>query len=188
MASSLPKPMVDPALNEDFVRLLAKHEARVFSYIFALLPNSADAEEVLQETSVVIWRKFHAFELGSEFVDSDFVSWACRIAYYEVLRFRRDRRTPVTNLSSEFVEAVAVQRGELDRALVDRREALAHCIQRLNPRDRDLVERRYLIGLQVKEIAGAFNRPISSISRSLSRVRRALSECVNRTLGKEARV
>ena len=67
-----------------FTRLWVAHSPRIFAYIHALVPNWADAEEVLQETGIVLWEKFHQFDRGS-----DFGRWACSVAHFEVLKHRK---------------------------------------------------------------------------------------------------
>ena len=44
----------DPQI--EFVRLLLRHERRIYAFIRSLLPNRDDAEDVLQETSIVLWK------------------------------------------------------------------------------------------------------------------------------------
>src|SRR5256885_7322981 len=59
--------------------LMTRHQRQIFSYIYVLVPNRTDAEDLLQETSLVICEKFHEFKEGT-----DFVAWACQIAYWRV--------------------------------------------------------------------------------------------------------
>src|SRR4051812_34190449 len=81
----------DPAASDDaasrkrLVALLTRHQRQIFSYIYVLVPNRADAEDLLQETSVVVCEKFHEFKEGT-----DFVAWACQIAYWRV-RYSRQK-------------------------------------------------------------------------------------------------
>src|SRR5436190_19336309 len=67
----------DADSRKRLVGLLTRHQRQIFSYIYVLVPNRADAEDLLQETSVVICEKFHEFREGT-----DFVAWACQIAYW----------------------------------------------------------------------------------------------------------
>src|SRR4051794_41944074 len=57
--------------------LMTRHQRQIFSYIYVLVPNRPDAEDLLQETSLVICEKFNEFREGT-----DFVAWACQIAYW----------------------------------------------------------------------------------------------------------
>ena len=76
--------------QDRFVRLLSKHSSALYGYILALTANLHDAEDVFQETNVVLLRKWQEFEFGS-----DFLAWSCTIARYKTLshhsRFRRER-------------------------------------------------------------------------------------------------
>ena len=49
-----------PAKGKVFLRLFLQNERRLYAYVLALLPNRADADDVLQEASLVMWDKFDA--------------------------------------------------------------------------------------------------------------------------------
>ena len=68
------------------------------------------------------------------------------------------------------------------------RAALAECLGKLRPGDRDLIERRYTPGVTAKQIAADLGRPANSVSKSLGRIRRMLLECIERTLRAAARL
>ena len=70
--------------NKQLMRLMTQHQRRIFGYIYTLVPDRHDAEDILQETSVVVCEKFEQFQPGT-----DFVAWACQIAYWEVRRARQ---------------------------------------------------------------------------------------------------
>src|ERR1700679_514835 len=77
--------------SEAFLGLFLKAQGRIFAYILTLLPRRADAEDVLQETSVFMWR---TFDEGNP--PDDFVAWGCRVAYFRIKEHRRrQRRRPV---------------------------------------------------------------------------------------------
>lgn len=40
--------------NEEFLRRFTKHARQIYGHIRALLPNQTDAEDVFQETSVIL--------------------------------------------------------------------------------------------------------------------------------------
>src|SRR5215218_100140 len=72
----------DPAKNKPFLRLFLQNQRRLYAYILTLLPNRADADDVLQETSLVMWDKFDPAD-----PPTDFLAWARRVAYHKVLDF-----------------------------------------------------------------------------------------------------
>jgi RNA polymerase sigma-70 factor (ECF subfamily) len=165
---------------ERFAQLLAKCQRRVFLYALGLVHNAADAEEVLQQTNLVLWRKFDQYQPGT-----DFARWACRIAYYEVLKFRERRSREARLFSNDFVETLAADSESSTDLLDARREALVRCLQKLTERDRQLVLRRYQEAATTRSVAEALGRSIQGTRKSLHRIRMALLACIERTLAAE---
>ncbi len=168
------------APSEGFVQLFTKWQRRLFLFILAQAPNPIEAEEILQETNLVIWRKSHTFREGT-----NFYAWGCRIAVLEVLKFRDRRRRHTAILSEAFVETIAREAEENVEALEDRRRALLACLGRLPPSDRELIRQRYAPGATGKSVASQLGRPANSVYQSLSRIRRTLLDCITRRLAAE---
>jgi RNA polymerase sigma-70 factor (ECF subfamily) len=167
----------DSAAHEEFVSVFAREQRRVFAYITTLLPNLADAEEVMQETSIVLWRKWGEFDRSR-----DFVRWANGVAHLEVKRFLRQRKAGRQTFPNDLLTRIADQyQRQADRQSM-RHAALTSCLQNLAQQDLDLLQRRYGKSADVAQIAEALNRPIKSIYRSLARVRDQLFKCMQRTL------
>ncbi len=170
-----------PHPTEEFVQLFTRYQRRIFLFILGQVPNPTDAEEVLQETNIVMLRKCDQFQLGT-----NFLAWACSVARYEILKYRdrhkRDRLTFSTDFL-QLVEGETVRRAELQDA---RREALAKCIGALTDSDRRLIQLRYSTGSNGQNVAEAVGRPANSVYQSLSRIRRVLLECVNRKVASES--
>jgi RNA polymerase sigma-70 factor (ECF subfamily) len=166
---------------EDFVQLFTKWQRRLFLFILAQVPNLVDAEEILQETNLVIWRKSHTFQPGT-----NFYGWCCRIAVLEVLKHRERRRRTAVALTDSFLEVIATEARESADDLEDRRNALLLCLARLAPADRELIRLRYAPSETGKSLAQKLGRPANSVYQSLSRIRRVLLECVKRRLAAEA--
>lgn len=167
---------------EQFAQLLATCQRRVFLYALGLLHNAADAEEILQETNLVLWRKFDRYEPGT-----DFGSWACRIAYYEVLKFREKKIRSERLFSNEFIEALATEADTNADSLDPRRGALLTCMGKLSDLDRHLVTRRYEQGATTRSVAAAIDRSVQGTRKALHRIRLALLACIERTLAAEQR-
>jgi RNA polymerase sigma-70 factor (ECF subfamily) len=166
-------PNQPPDLAE-FVELLTRHQLRLYQFIVSLVADRTEAEEIRQNTNVVLWQKAAAFERGT-----NFVAWACRVAHFEVLkeRQRRDRRQ--AQLSEETLAQLAAESIEKSDLLEARREALAWCMEKLGPADAGLMEARYQQGEPTEKIAARISRTVDSVRHSLSRVRRQLKRCVD---------
>jgi len=164
----------------EFVQLQTKHQQRVFSFILTLVPHWPDAEEVLQETNMVLWKKKEQYEPGT-----DFVRWANQVAYFEVLKHRKRQRGHIRQFSEAFIEEVAAETLSLDGPLQAQREALAACLAKLSEKDRALVAHRYLEGATTKTVAVAVGRSVDAVYKSLQRIRSALLACIRRTVVSE---
>lgn len=175
-------PETDQTKVERFARLLATCQRRVFLYALSLLHNAADAEEVLQETNLVLWRKFDQYQPGTHFD-----RWACRIAYYEVLKFREKKGPTEQLFTSAFVESLAEEVDKGMDLLEARRNALAQCLGKLSENDRRLVMLRYHAQATTRGVAEALGRSVQGTRKALHRIRMALLACIERTLAVEER-
>jgi len=166
--------------QKQLMRLMTQHQRRIFSYIFTLLPSRADAEDILQETSLVICEKFAQFQPGT-----DFAAWACQIAYWEVRRARQKFARSKVTFNDEVLEAVAETAATMIAEVSERHEALAHCLQKLPSRDRELVLTRYEPGSGVEQAAQRSGRSLEAAYKALGRIRKLLHDCVSHQLATE---
>ena len=168
-------PRASPAKDRhaQFLRLYTKHQHRILAYIFTLVPNRTDAEDLLQDTSVLLWEKFDRFE-----PDTDFIAWACRVAYLKVLNYRKRFARSNVLISDTLLEAVADRAVVLAPQLDRRREALRECLKRLAERDRRMIAARYEPGGDPQRAAGASGRTLQAAYKALYRIRKALFDCV----------
>jgi RNA polymerase sigma-70 factor, ECF subfamily len=172
--------MGEPHDHDEFCRGLADVQRTLYAYILRLLPNAADANDVLQETNLVLIRKQDEFRSGS-----DFLAWAVGIARYQVLAFRRDegrdRLVFGDRLFDQLANRGAVKSGTLDVMF----EALNLCREKLSEADRTMLESRYGDDLSVTNIAKTLGRSPRAISQALYRIRVTLLECVQQALGRK---
>jgi len=163
--------------SEDFVRLFTQSQRALYLFILPLVQTTADAEEVLQETNVVILSKWTQFEPGT-----NFLAWGRAIARLEVFRFRRSRHHRMHLLGDDVVELLADRVEEQPIDFEQRRDALTECIGKLRAQDQELIRRRYAMGSTGDDVAEQLGRPANSVYQSLGRVRRVLLECIRRHL------
>jgi RNA polymerase sigma-70 factor, ECF subfamily len=170
--------------SKQFLRLFLQNERRLYAYIFTLLPNRADADDVLQDASLAMWDRFDAAN-----PPVDFLAWARRIAYYKALDFHRKSERARVRLSRVFLERVAEASAEQAEALRldERREALGACLEKLPPRDRDLLTCRFADGATTQSTSEHVGRSVEAVYKALAKIRQALFDCVQRTLTREER-
>ncbi len=164
----------------ELVQLLMKYQRRIFAYVHTLVPTRSDAEDILQEACVTICEKFDQFESGT-----NFYSWACQIAFWKVRAARKKFATSKVLFNQEVMEVISETRVELEDELDERHEALSRCLKKLNDRDRRMVLIRYESGNNVPQAAQACGRTIQGAYKALTRIRKALFDCVTFELSLE---
>ena len=171
-------PQTEAESRKQLVALLTRHQRQVFSYIYVLVPNRSDAEDLLQETSLVICEKFNEFRPGT-----DFVAWACQIAYWRVRYSRQKFARSKVVFDDDVLDSVAHTASTMREELDVRHAALAACLQKLPVRDRELVLTRYEPGCGVAEAAERTGRSMDAAYKALNRLRKLLHDCVTYELG-----
>ena len=177
--------MSEPSRNPDqltrqFLSLLMAHQRQISAYISVLVPNFTDADDILQQTITVMWEKFGQYQAGT-----DFAAWGVRIAYYNILRYRKEKsKTAAQFNDSVFQSFCRVMEKKYSRA-DENLSALRSCIQKLTAGDKHLLHLRYGMNQTVRDIAQQTCKSIQFTYRALSRVHQFLHRCIHRTLGED---
>jgi RNA polymerase sigma-70 factor (ECF subfamily) len=164
----------------EFARYLAENQARLYGFIHSLVPDVAHADDIYQQTALILWNKFDQFDRSRSFF-----AWACGIARLEVANFVRARDRQRLYFSSDLNLLLVEAYEEMtDRELEDRRDALSHCVSRLRPADRQLLTECYIEPGGVRAAADRRSRSTHSVYNSLRRIRQTLLACIERTLAR----
>src|SRR5262249_26097091 len=147
----------------------------------ALVPNRSDVDDIMQDVSLTLWNKWHSFQLGT-----DFLRWACAVAFIEILRYRRKSAKSQIWFSEPLMELIAADFREHADVQVLRLAALSTCVETLSHDDRWYIERRYRHEGSVQTLADECGKPISTVYKVLLRIRESLRRCVDRTIASQA--
>jgi RNA polymerase sigma-70 factor (ECF subfamily) len=158
---------------ERFTGLLTRHHAALMGFILSLRPNWADAEDLLQQASVVMWRKFPEFQPGTSFA-----AWACQIARFLVLNHVRKIARDPHVFSEELLDVMSREGAEDVDRLQAQRAALTRCLEKLDAKGRQILARCYEAGSSVKDVADRLGSTPNAIYKTLNRIREALLACV----------
>ena len=175
--------MTDSERVDAFMKLFTANEPRLRGFAMSMIPNWADAQDVLQQSNLVLWQKFGQFRLGT-----DFFAWASRIVYLESKDFRKRRLRLKVRFGDEFLAQIADEAVDMGEEMAERELLLDACVERLKPEERELLRMRYQDDGDAPGIAEALGRSVEAIYTALSRARKKLVECVDRKLrltGKE---
>lgn len=166
------------ARTREFLLLLGQHEPALRSYLFALAPQWADAQDLMQEVRLRLWDQFDEYDPAR-----DFGAWSRAIAYYLALAHReRQTRRQSTYFSGKFFELVSREAAELAEEQTDREEALRACVQKLADHARRLLLRCYAGRESLHDIADSLGRSYEATRKSVFRIRQTLTRCVQEML------
>jgi RNA polymerase sigma-70 factor (ECF subfamily) len=163
-----------------FAELTARHQGELYGYIYSVVRNWADTDDLYQSVCLVLWHKFDSFQPGS-----NFFAWARQTAKNKVGDFVRRKHSP-GYVSYELLDVLAESGtsphdADAEPYLV----ALQHCEEKLSPDDNELLRLRYVEELTAVAIADQLQRRRQSVGRSLSRIRCRLLECIQMELARQ---
>lgn len=158
--------------KEAFVQLLVSEQLRLLNYINVLLADPHAANNVLQETNLVLWRKAHEFQPGTSFS-----AWAQKVACWQVRAYVRDKSRDRHVFSKELIDQLANRADDpQDDAAVH--VTLRHCLKHISKPNLELLRRRYEEGLPLATLAKRSGKSLSAVKVRLMRVRQALLRCI----------
>jgi RNA polymerase sigma-70 factor, ECF subfamily len=165
----------------EFTELLSASRSRVFGHLLALVQNLTDAEDLYQQTALLLWEKLEQYQRGT-----DFGAWAVTIAHYQALNFlRRQSRRRTLFSDAALARLAAVQLDIKTAEFSERSEALSSCIEALPARSKQMLRLRYQGDQSLQQIAAQEQRSVGSVYTAISRIRKALLACIERRVAQE---
>ena len=124
-----------PASQQEFLTVFLANEREIFRYVAALVPTVGDAQEIVQQTAVALLEKFDDYDRSRPFTP-----WACRFALNVTRQWMDRRRRWRTMLETGLAEELATRREQLQPEFGERLSHLNHCLGKLPPDHRELVD------------------------------------------------
>jgi RNA polymerase sigma-70 factor (ECF subfamily) len=175
--------MSSQLFSDQFIDLVTPHQRQLLGYLRAILRDTQDAEDVLQQTYLELWRKFDQYDSTRSFF-----SWAREFARIQAIQFLRTSRRHKLRFSSELIDLLT------DEMLAEPRQypqesarlrSLRTCMKGLSGSDQKLLQQCYSGRHTFRQVAQTIGRSPQSLSNSLRRIRVSLLACIQRTLAME---
>lgn len=160
-------------------QLFVRHQSAVRAFAIALTGDFAAADDVVQETFLIVTAKAAHFES-----ETNFVAWACAIARLKV----RENRRAAKRFSPAVIESLAasIPVAEIGSDLgQERLPLLLDCVKQLPPRARELIRLRYFLEQGPGEIAAVLGRTVGGVNTALLKARDLLRDCMAAKLAVE---
>jgi len=171
--------------EEAFDTIVRKYESKIFNLAISFTRNTEDAEEVLQDVFVTLFRKVDSFQGKSAFS-----SWLYRItvnaAFMRLRKNRQEKSTPVEDITP----AMEMQSGDIDKASFPSSETISineelkstlfKAINKLPDEYRNVFILRDVDGLTNKETGEILTLSIPAVKSRLHRARLMLRKKLQR--------
>ena len=175
--------------------LMAKFAAPAYRLAYGITRNTADAEEVVQDVFVTVFRKIGSFEARSALG-----TWIYRVTANTALNKRRGKRRelevsiedqlpaflPDGHRAGDAAFVLADWSRTPDEELMasDERAALARALDALPERYRAVVVLRDVEELSSEEVAEVLGESVAAVKSRLHRARMALREHLTRAMAR----
>lgn len=157
------------------VKLFLEHRRFVFGFIYTLTRDVDAAEEIFQDVSVAVLK-----ESSRAAVIDRFLPWVIGVARHRVSDYyrRRGREQPVPEGMAETVAGIFEDCEESRDQSARRIRGLLECVDQLPPRQRQILESRYRDRRPLARVAAAVGWTPDAVKVALSKIRRALLQCL----------
>jgi RNA polymerase sigma-70 factor (ECF subfamily) len=169
---SSPNPADEPS-HERFLQLFLASEREVYRYVSALTPSRVDAEEIVQQTAIELFRKFHQFDL-----EQPFTPLACRFALNVAKQWLARKRRWQGVVVADLADRIADRRSQLLPAFHARLRHLDDCIDKLPGDQRRIIDSYYFRQQPILAVAADTRRTVAAVYKALQRIREALEKCI----------
>lgn len=162
--------------SAEFLGHILKCQRALRNYLYSLHPRDQDIDDLMQETARTLWKEFERYDRTREFLP-----WAMRIGYFEVLRLRKKQNRDRLVFSEELVALLADERSSESSNNAAQR-ALKDCLGKLDLRAREVLMARYGEETTVTELSVKRGTSVHRLYRQLDRTRNLVATCIRRKL------
>ena len=177
---AMSKHLDNPVMSEEFFRLFSREDRKIYGFILALVLDVSAAEDIFQETCVILWKEFSGYDS-----DRSFLNWANGIAFNQVRKYRRKYQNKRLIFSDNLVTELAEDVSSMVEEQSQRQLALTQCMQKLSPRERDLIDAYYGDRETAATVADRWKCSSHAIYKTIKKIRKVLFDRVNRRLSSE---
>lgn len=167
---------IDGSERRVFLQLFMNSQKSIYAYILSMVHNKSDAEDLAQETALLMWDKFDEFEQGTSFT-----AWGIKIARYRVLSYYKSKKE-IKRFDNDLLNEISERFQHKADEVKLRLDALEQCLEKLSKRDRELIRIHYEMGFKITQLKNIIGGSIHVLYRTMARIHDLLHRCVNRTL------
>lgn len=172
--------MLSDEKQELFTRLWTEVQTTVAGYVYAIVRDVDVAKDVVQETALVLLRKFGEWDSSREFLP-----WALGVSKLEILAHYRDTGRSRVIFDNDLLDAITESWAKVAAEIGNEQAALHECLEKLAPHAQRIVRLRYYDELKAPQIADRVGTSAGAVRILLMRIREQLQRCVEQSLRSE---
>ena len=128
----------------------------------AIVPRTADAQEVVQETAIALWKQINCYDPSKPFAP-----WACRFAANKAKEHLINQGRWKGFFDEEVATALLARREQLVPELDCRVEPLRDCLKELTANNQTVIRKYYFDQASIEETAAEVGRSMEAVYKSL---------------------
>lgn len=173
--------MLNPDDEDDFVQAIIQSQGGLRTFILTMTPSKSEADDVLQEVNLALWKKRHLYK-----PDKDFLRWALGFATVQIRRLRSKSVEKKIWFNDSLLETIAEEWPQNFDVIEQKRDALTYCIKKLNKTEHQFISKFYGGEHSAKKLADISGKPLSTVYKVLTRARENLRICVKNLIAQQA--
>ncbi len=174
--------MDDHQTRDRVLKAALGHQPALIAYAYAMLSDYAAAQDVVQNTLVVIARKYGDFTEGTSML-----AWCRAIVRLQVLSYirknRREQSIEDRVLQDAMDSAFAAHQSDQDAPV--RLDCLRECLAKLPEQSRELLRLRYEDNAAYRDIGDKLGATLETVRKRLFRTKQQLGDCVRLQMKQE---
>ena len=167
--------------REAYRELFARYQKKLFVYIYHLVGNREETEDILQNVFSKTYKNIDHFD-----VTRKFSSWIYRIAHNESINFlkRKSKRYTVSweDVSTSKDKLDSASNEELPEDRIGHQEIVREidqALKKISPRYQQILRLRYFEENSYEEIGQILGKPINTVGTLINRAKKKLLEVVS---------
>jgi len=157
--------------KELFAILVDKYKKQIVVYIFSLVKDREEANDLAQETFIRVYKNLWKYNQQYKFS-----TWIYQIAKNLSLDYLKKKRP--TLVSEEYIDAVEDKRGSPEQSTLNKemQQELLKAVNQLAPQLRETLVSYHINNLSYKEISETRKISVSKVKNQLFQARKKLKE------------
>ena len=155
-----------------FEQLVLRHQDKIYGFVYNMVRNDMDAEEITQDVFVKAYRNLDRFK-----GDAKFTTWLFSIAHNTTASYYRKKRIQTNSLEddSPAMGHESQMETSIESLKKEERDRFIHqAMEKMAPQQRMLIQLFYLDELSIKEIEDISGLNAGTIKTGLMRGRNRL--------------